>query len=94
MKNLNLMRLIAINHLENTKLVTGGRALLADVTVILVSFTAAATALVIIYNLFRLKFADENDKPKYKKGWKTALISGVGILVAEGGIAAIFAYFM
>lgn len=95
MKNYYLMQLVATgNKLENSKLVTGAKALIADATGVLVGITAGLTGLLIIYNLIRLKAADEHEKPKYKKGWISSLICGIGIILAEGLVALVFSYFM
>ena len=84
---------LATNKLQDTKLVKGTTELIRDATLVLTGLIAAVTTLLIIYNLFRLKFADDQDKPKFKKGWKNALIYGALATCASGIVAAVFAYF-
>lgn len=94
MKNFNLMTVLATaNKLENSKMVTGVKALITDATVVLIGITAGLTGLLIIYNLIRYKTADDQEKPKFNKGWKSALICGLGIILAESIVAVVFSYF-
>lgn len=95
MKNFNFMTLVATaNKLENSKMVTGVKALIADGTSVLIGITAALTALLVGYNLVRYKTSDESDKPKFNKGWKSSLICGVAILLVESIVNVLFSYFL
>lgn len=80
-------------RLQDSTLVTGTQALVSDAINVFMILTASVTALIVMYNLFRQMAVDEQEKPKYKKGWKTALIIGVCILLTEVIINVIFSYY-
>ena len=93
MNNFNSMKILATNKLQGTKLYTGFMALVADATKALIGVTGALTLFLIIFNLLRMKAADDTEKPKYKKNAISTLIIGIIVLVAEGVLAVVFSYF-
>lgn len=85
--------LLATAKLQDTKLVTGGLALLEDLIGVLMLFTGGLTVFFVMKNLIMLQQADEEEKPKYKKAWLRPLIIGVVSVVVESIIYVVFGYF-
>lgn len=94
MRKFNFMQLVATgNKLADSKFVQGILLLISDAMKVLIILTAAATGLIFAYNLIMQKLADDNEKPKYKKGWKQTLIIGVAVMGAETIVTLVFGYF-
>lgn len=84
----------ASNPLQDTKLYTGGMALLSDAINVLLAATATITAACILISLFKYRLAEEQEKPKHKKNAISAVVIGVISLLVEALVKVVFSYFV
>jgi len=79
--------------INNSKLVTGTQDLIKDVTTWLLVLAPVVTILLVIYFCIRRSAADEMDQKKWNNRIITAIVSGVGAVMASALINVITGYF-
>ena len=79
--------------LEQTKLVTGTKALINDALVVLLAIEAGLVVFLLVKEIMALQAAAEEEKPKHKKQIKVIIVTGVLAISATGILTAIFSYY-
>lgn len=79
--------------IQNTKLATGTRQLIEDITTWMTGIGIVVTVLMVIYCLIRRNMADEMDHKKWQTRMTVSIVSGVGVVVASAVINAIVSYY-
>lgn len=79
--------------IDESKLATGTKQLIEDVTSYMTGIGIAVTVLMVVYCLIRRNMADEMDHRKWQQRMTVSGISGIGIVVASSVINIIFSYY-
>lgn len=81
--------------LESTKLVSGTKALLSDISRVLLGITAVVVVVLLMWQGIAYANAGDDDgsREKHKKNSKSILVVGILILCAEGLVTTVFGYF-
>jgi hypothetical protein len=84
---------LAAGDFENSKIAAGLKKLIEDVSKWLLIIAPIATALFVIYYLIRKGMADEMEHKKWNSRIVTAVICGIGAVIASVTITMLTAYF-
>ena len=81
-------------NIASSKLATGSQKLINDVTTWLTIIAIPVTVAAVIYFFIRKGAADEQDQKMWQNRITTALVCGIGVIIASSLINVITGYFM
>lgn len=84
----------ATGGIASSKLATGTQKLINDATTWLTVIAIPVTVGLVIYFCIRKGAADEQDQKMWQKRITTALVCGIGVIIASSLINVITGYFM
>lgn len=79
--------------IESTKLVTGTKNLISDVTNVLLVLAPTITVVLVGYYFIRRSGSDESDGRRWDSRIKIALVCCIGVVLASGLINALINYY-
>ncbi len=85
---------ISASAISNSKLATGTRKLIEDITTWLTVLAIPVTVGIIIYCFIRKGAADEQDQKMWQKRIVTSLVCGIGAILAASLVNVLTGYFM
>lgn len=95
LNGLMLSMTVQAGALETTKLVSGTKALLSDISKVLLGITAVVVIVLLMWQgiAYANSGDDDGSREKHKKNGRSILIAGIVILCAEGLVTTVFGYF-